>query len=203
MNRSSFGVRVPCRPARGLTLIELLVGISITAILLMIAVPSFNATIASARASDAANSIQAALDVARSEAIRRNANVTVCRVPNPAAPACDMAAAGGFAANDWASGWVVFVDDGANPGVIDAGEIIITRQNPFGAGGGMRAVILGGAVGTITYGANGLRIAAGAPLNLNIAYRLPTAVAGGDACRLVSIGVTGQTNITRVNPPCP
>jgi type IV fimbrial biogenesis protein FimT len=63
---------------RGFTLIELMVTISIMAILLMIAVPSFqNATLGS-KLSSFANGLVASAHLARSEAIKRNADVTLC-----------------------------------------------------------------------------------------------------------------------------
>ena len=74
----------------GFTLVDLVVVLSIAAILVSIAAPAFSAFIASQRASSAATDLYAALAVARSEATKRNTNVTL-------APAT-----GG-----WQNGWVV------------------------------------------------------------------------------------------------
>ena len=68
------------RPAsgRGFTLIELVVTLTVAAILLAIAVPSFyDATLGSKLASYA-NNFVASVSLARSEAIKRNAAVTLC-----------------------------------------------------------------------------------------------------------------------------
>src|SRR5882672_7292087 len=107
--------RAPCvmRPRTGMTLIELLIVLAISAILLAVGVPMFNATIAGSKTAGAASDLRGALELARSEAIRRGVTVSICRVtaPNATPPVCSNAAAGIFAAGDWASGWVVFVED--------------------------------------------------------------------------------------------
>ncbi|TNF61933.1 MAG: prepilin-type N-terminal cleavage/methylation domain-containing protein, partial [Burkholderiales bacterium] len=62
----------------GFTLIELMVTITVLAVLLGVGVPSFQATIQGNRITTAANDLVAALQYARSEAVRRGVNVTVC-----------------------------------------------------------------------------------------------------------------------------
>ncbi|TAL73336.1 MAG: prepilin-type N-terminal cleavage/methylation domain-containing protein [Rhodanobacter sp.] len=68
------------RPAnrRGFTLVELMVTVAVAAILLTIAVPSFNRIINANRLSTAANEMVGALNVARMEAIKRNGSVQFC-----------------------------------------------------------------------------------------------------------------------------
>ncbi len=63
--------------SRGFTMIELLVVITISAILVATAIPSFQWFIARNRASNASNDLLAALQLARAEAIRRGAPVSV------------------------------------------------------------------------------------------------------------------------------
>ena len=74
----------------GFTLIETIVVVTITALLAGLAAPSFREFIANTQIQASASDLQASLLLARSEAVKRNAPVTV--VP----------AAGG-----WASGWEV------------------------------------------------------------------------------------------------
>lgn len=64
---------------RGFSLIEMMVTIVVLAIVMAIAFPSFTALINSSRLSSAANELSASLQLARSEAVRNNASVTLCR----------------------------------------------------------------------------------------------------------------------------
>lgn len=104
----------------GFTLIELLVTISIAAILLGIAIPSFTSTIASNRLTTNANELVTALNLARSEAIKRGIQVTVLNLG---------------AATQWEGGWNVFVDingneafnDNGNATLCEAGEDCLLR----------------------------------------------------------------------------
>lgn len=84
---------------KGFTLIELMVALAILAILLGIAVPSFGSMIRDSRASTLASELQGALQLARSEAVKRRQNVVVCR-RRPDASTCENGA-------DWAGGWLV------------------------------------------------------------------------------------------------
>jgi type IV fimbrial biogenesis protein FimT len=60
---------------RGVTLIELMIGLAIFAILLALAVPNFSIFMQNSRIRNAAEAIQNGLSLARVEAVRRNANV--------------------------------------------------------------------------------------------------------------------------------
>jgi type IV fimbrial biogenesis protein FimT len=63
------------RQQKGVTLIELMIGLTVSAILLALAVPNFSIFIQNTRIRNAAEAIQNGLALARSEAVRRNANV--------------------------------------------------------------------------------------------------------------------------------
>jgi len=89
------------RRQSGFTLTELMITLAIMAILLALAIPSFESLIASSRISTTTNDFHAALSQARSEAIRRGQRVTVCISAN----GVQCANAGG-----WEQGWISFVD---------------------------------------------------------------------------------------------
>jgi type IV fimbrial biogenesis protein FimT len=78
--------------ARGFTLIEVIIAVTILTILLMLAVPSMTALVRDQRVKAATFDVFATFAFARSEAIKRNADVVI--TPN---------------AIDWGSGWQVQV----------------------------------------------------------------------------------------------
>ena len=65
------------RKGKGFTLIELMVTVAVAAILLTVGVPSFQYILQSSRVSTQTNELVTGLSTARSEAIRRNQEVTV------------------------------------------------------------------------------------------------------------------------------
>ncbi|MBB3047506.1 type IV fimbrial biogenesis protein FimT [Litorivivens lipolytica] len=76
------------RKQGGYTLLEILITLAVVAIVASLAVPSFQNMIATQRVRSAANDLVATLNFARSEAVKRNATVTI------------TPAAGG-----WTDGW--------------------------------------------------------------------------------------------------
>jgi type IV fimbrial biogenesis protein FimT len=98
----------------GFTMIELAVVLTITAVLVTLAAPSFKRAYQSAAISSAVNSFMADMRFARSEAIRRGGNVIVCRTNNPDAANPSCGAGSGPDGNGWVSGWIVFHDLNAN-----------------------------------------------------------------------------------------
>ncbi len=84
----------------GFTMVELLTAIAVLAVLLALAVPNFNDATLSARLHGFANSLVASAQIARSEAIKRNSNITLCASAN--GTTCAPAGAVG-----WEQGWIV------------------------------------------------------------------------------------------------
>ena len=80
--------RRSARHVSGFTLVELMVTVTVASVLMAIAVPSFNDMMVSSRVSTQANEIVAAINFARSEAIKRNTSMALCRASGPAATVC-------------------------------------------------------------------------------------------------------------------
>lgn len=91
------------RKHRGFTLIELVVTMILAVVVLGIGVPSMVGMMRANSVISLSNELLADLQLARSEAIKRNEPVSVCAA-NTALDAC----ANG---SEWQGGWIVFVDD--------------------------------------------------------------------------------------------
>ncbi|WP_266169533.1 GspH/FimT family pseudopilin [Dyella subtropica] len=66
------------RRGRGFTMVELMVTLTVAVVLLVIAIPSFRTMTLSNRLTTAVNDMVSAINVARLEAIKRNANTQFC-----------------------------------------------------------------------------------------------------------------------------
>ncbi|GAB6080301.1 GspH/FimT family pseudopilin [Hydrogenophilus hirschii] len=109
----------------GVTLVELMVTIAVAAILLAVAVPGFRNLIVSNRLTATTNAFVAALNLARIEAVKRNARVTLCKTadPNATKPNCAASAT-------WSQGAIVFVDRGT-VGTVESGDTLLRVLGPF------------------------------------------------------------------------
>lgn len=107
--------RFGCRNSPGFTLIELVIALAVGAILITIAIPGMRQLIDSNRTTAYVNSLVGGIHMARSEAITRNADVTICA----------RAQTGGCGA-DWANGWLIL--DEANQVLREEGQDIEQLQ---------------------------------------------------------------------------
>jgi type IV fimbrial biogenesis protein FimT len=126
----------PGKRARGVTLIELLIGLTILGILVMLALPSYSAWIQNAKIRAATESLQAGLQLARTEAVRRNVLVELVLTESVPAPA-DV---GTIAAATNGRNWVVRVFQAG--GIYTQGDFI-QGKNIADSGGAGVAVAAG------------------------------------------------------------
>ena len=89
---------------RGFTMVELVITLAIAAIIVGLAVPSFSQMIKNNRRDVRINQILNTLTLARSEAIKRGDNVTVCKSSDGLSCNCDGAD------SNWQVGWITFVN---------------------------------------------------------------------------------------------
>lgn len=83
----------------GFTLIELMVTLVVVAIVLSIAIPSFQSQILNNRSITLGEDFASAINFARSEAVKRGKRVTLCASDD-----------GSLCAGDWVDGFIVVVD---------------------------------------------------------------------------------------------
>lgn len=98
------------KPARGLTLVELMLVVALLAIFTVVAVPGFQGLQQRTQMRSEATRLLAALNLARSEAVRRNLPVSLC--PSSYAVSGVLACDG-----DYRGGWIVFNNPDRGPDV--------------------------------------------------------------------------------------
>lgn len=163
------------KKSRGFTLLELMFTLAVAGVLLVIAVPSFNAFMQNSRMATQTNDFVADLNIARSEAARR------------ALPVVVVAKAGGGGANEWGPGWTIFVDADRD-GVLDAGELFRDGEPLAGA---MTLDNVGG-VTTFQFASTGLS---------SVATTWNICRPGGGEGRQIEMLATGRLRTTTFNCP--
>ena len=161
---------------RGFTLIELMIVITVMAVLLAIAVPSFRDATLGSKLSSYANNFVASANLARGEAIKRNAEMKLCVSTN--GTSC---ASGG-----WEQGWIVFRDINDN-GTVDSADTLIQRQSALPAG--FKITASGGPL--ITFPSTGVGVDGDG--TLTVCRATPDV---GKQERVVTLSLTGKTTVT-------
>ena len=98
--------KITKKSSAGFTLVEIMITLAIAVILITLAVPSFSLMINNSKVTSSTNEFVASLNLARSEALKRSNNISVCK-SNPAYSAC---AGSGSVASYTTNGWLVATD---------------------------------------------------------------------------------------------
>jgi type IV fimbrial biogenesis protein FimT len=162
------------RRQRGFNLIELMLGITVLAIVLGLGVPSFITMIRDNRLISQSNDMLTALNYARSEALKRGFRVSIC-------PGTATACTGG---TDWNAGILVFTDDIGTAGTLDTGDEPI-QSWPASTSG-----FVASGPASVTFLPNGAQATA----QIDV-YKSGCT---GQNKRRVSVAITGRVGMTKV-----
>ncbi|MGP0172027.1 GspH/FimT family pseudopilin [Pseudomonas sp. NCHU5208] len=154
---------------RGFTLIELMVTIAVLAIVVSIAAPSFSNILQENRTLSLTNELQGALQLARSEAVKRGKDITICR-RNAAGNGCQNG-------TDWAGGWIIM-----------AGNLVIKSWDSAGS------LVVEGPNAGLTFRPNGMTSAAATTV-----FSVNASTCVDQQKRKVEVSIIGTTSTTKVN----
>ncbi len=158
--------------ARGFTIMELMMVLTISAILASFALPGLRDMVARTRLKTAASDLHTALTLARSEAIKRNGTVTISPL------------GGG---TDWAVGWEV-----------KSGTTVLTTQDAytsvaFATTDASYATAL--ATTSVSFTGTGRASPAATPTSANVAFILTAPGTPGSWARCVLIDPSGRPSV--------
>lgn len=147
----------------GFTLMELLIAMLVAAVLVALAAPSFKSLLARRSVDAAVTNLTTDFRFARSEAVRRNHFVTICR----SSDGLDCEASNG----SWREGWIVILDANRN-GAVDAGgphpqpDQILRAQGALPGVASVQAAGGGDANRRYTFRGDGLAVGPGSSLEV-------------------------------------
>ncbi len=175
--------------ARGLTLLETMVVIGLAAILATIAIPSYLRFMTENRMASEMNSFETALMLARSEAIKRGEEVTLCT--STSGTDCSIA-------SNWNAGWLIYSNPQNQSDVPDPADIIRTD------GGFTNTDTLVGSNTTLDHAVSFTGLGILVPGELTGGnFDLETQPPDSSLTRCLTIGPGGQLAASEPGQPCP
>jgi type IV fimbrial biogenesis protein FimT len=177
----------------GFTLIELMVTLAVAAIVLSIALPSFNASMLNNKSNALGEDFNTALNYARSEAIKRSARVSICSSDD---------GINCLGAADWKKGWMVFLDKAASDSTssVSIGTVLrfwgdVDKRSIISVKKGTTAISF------VRFTSGGLLARENAADTDARVVVLSLSGCNGTAKRELRVGVTGMTSASKLACP--
>ena len=166
----------------GFTVIDLMMTLAVAAVLLALAIPSFNTLALNKRITAQTNEFLSSLALARSEALKRVSPVTVCRSAN----GTTCANSGG-----WEQGWIVFNDKDKDAQVDSTNEPILKYVTTLPGGNTLR--------GSTNVARHITFVSSGSAVQLGT-LALCDERGAGEHARSINVSITGRSRVESTAP---
>ena len=126
MPNSTKRVSIMRKYQTGVSVVEIIIALGIVGIMTSVSLPALNDYMAAYQADTDAENLLNSLLLARSEAVKRNDMITLCKIDPDSPSVCNNS-------QGWQSGWIGFVDNDSD-GVRDLDETIFDTFTGMGSG---------------------------------------------------------------------
>lgn len=116
--KAAQSISVSRAALHGFTLLELMTALAVMGILLGVGVPAFTSMTRNSQIAAESANLASALNLARSEAIKRGTRVSLC-------PAAEDMTSCLEDDSDWSGGWLLFEDDFGDAGVMEESDVLL------------------------------------------------------------------------------
>lgn len=164
----------------GFTLTEFLITLAIAGLFITLAVPGYYSLIQNNKVVTMVNKLSAGLHFARIEAIRRGVRVSLCAAADSTLTSCG---------NQWAQGWIVFLD-ADNNNAVDATTNLIKVNEALPSGTNVTA-----SSNMISYDGTGFVSTGAFTMTINASG------CTGNNSRVVTVSTSGRISIVKANCP--
>ena len=172
------------KSSKGFTLLELMVTLAVSAILMFVAVPSFVSFIRNSQMTTQANAFFTDLSLTKSEAVKRNARVSIC------ASADSITCSG---STNWATGWIVFTDASGASGVLDGADELLRVHDEIKG----EATLISNGDAYVQFTPSGYASTYTDAAATEIFFTLDHSNCTGDQKRVISVAPFGRVEVER------